>query len=164
MFIWIFSWDLQISDAGNCGNVSKQFHIKLIHALGPQCRLAFLQSIHSSAHWKVLQEPGLQHLLHISFQFFFGGAECLAINWDTCWWNKYSAVPRYYQRQKMAAWGWIYCGGGWSTMGRLLGRMDGGSESPGHKGEKYKKHEQLRNWGTTLYFRFMTAAMLETWK
>ena len=34
---------------------------------------------------------------------------------------------------------WIYCGGGGSTMGRLLGRMDRGSESPEHEGKYQKK-------------------------
>ena len=54
-------------------------------------------------------------------------------NWDLRWsWNKY--VRRYYDREKMAALGWIYCAGGWSTMGRLLGRMDRGPESPGYGG------------------------------
>ena len=37
---------------------------------------------------------------------------------------------------------WIYCGGGGSTMGRLLGRMDRGSESPEHEG----KYQKKRSW------------------
>ena len=57
----------------------------------------------------------------------------MKLNWDLRWsWNKY--VWRYYDREKMAALGWIYCAGGWSTMGRLLGRMDRGPESPGYGG------------------------------
>ena len=64
---------------------------------------------------------------------FYNKCNIMKLNWDLRWyWNKY--VRRYYDREKMAALGWIYCAGGWSTMGRLLGRMDRGPESPGYGG------------------------------
>ena len=38
---------------------------------------------------------------------------------------------------------YLAVGGGSNTMERLLGRMDGGAQSPGHKGGEKKKLEKL---------------------
>ena len=117
-----FVWK-KLSEVNSIGNWSFALWGEDCEESGAKCVMEFDRTLQLSFSPKLGKKTGT----------IYNKCIIMKLNWDLRWsWNKY--VRRYYDREKMAALGWIYCAGGWSTMGRLLGRMDRGPESPGYGG------------------------------